>query len=184
MGMDRLSLLANAVTQPDHAMHHPLAGVGHHQHHPFPPSSHLGTPAPPPHLASHHPGPYGYAAALASQSPDSPDSAPHHELAPTTTSALSTGGTKKKAARQMSQHGDDDGDGRDADGQPLRKRTKQSLSCGECKVRQPISLSRSLARRSSSRRSPLISLFSPITCSGGRSRCVPVEASASRSRSC
>ncbi|GAA5904148.1 hypothetical protein JCM8208_003460 [Rhodotorula glutinis] len=143
MGMDRLSLLANAVTQPDHAMHHPLAGVGHH-HFPQPSSSssHLGSAAPP-HLVPHHhqppPTSYGYAAALASQSPDSPDSAPTHDLAGGPGFALSNGGgSKKKAARQLSQAGDDDGDGngRDADGQPLRKRTKQSLSCGECKRRK------------------------------------------------
>lgn len=140
-GMDRLSLLASAVTQPDQAMHHPLAGVGH----PGAGPTHSGSPtfayapsqagpAPPqPYpsqtYAAQNPYPHGFAhPQLASASPNSPDSGG--------TSASGSNSRGKKAVRRTSQMGDDelDGNGHDADGQPAKKKTKQSLSCGECKV--------------------------------------------------
>ncbi|BGP47966.1 hypothetical protein JCM10450v2_003835 [Rhodotorula kratochvilovae] len=136
--MDRLSLLATAVTSPEHSMHHPLAGVGHPGGGPF---SSAAAPL-------HPPGGGAYSAwgqSLASQSPNSPDSIPpyDHNAHQGYGGGGGAGGAtgqlgRKKAARRASQPGEDDGDagGHDADGQPARKKAKQSLSCGECKRRK------------------------------------------------
>ncbi|GJN89171.1 hypothetical protein Rhopal_002145-T1 [Rhodotorula paludigena] len=109
---------------------HPLAGVGH--------PSHLGAAAGPQGGYPGAPGPAGvYGAAqfhqpvpVHSHSPNSPDSG-SHGVSPN----QSSGAPRKKAARKATQLSTDDTE-LDADGQPLKKKAKQSLSCGECKRRK------------------------------------------------
>ncbi|GAA6049643.1 hypothetical protein JCM3770_005050 [Rhodotorula araucariae] len=131
--MDRLSVLATAVTEPEHSMQHPLVGVGRAA---GPPSFSSST------APLHSAGGAPYAAwgqSLASQSPNSPESVPPYDHG---AHASYSGGAgmqaRRKAPRRTSQPGDDDGDagGHDANGHPSRKRAKQSLSCGECKRRK------------------------------------------------
>ncbi|BGP24434.1 hypothetical protein JCM10295v2_003347 [Rhodotorula toruloides] len=127
--LDNLELLATVMSAHPGAQrtHHPLAGVGHHSQ--PPPSGH--------HPQHSYPAPYAYQST--SHSPDSPNSPIHVDVARATQGGAVAGPFQPKRAARTSGvfDGTDDGSpGAEGDGAPARKRSKQSLSCGECKRRK------------------------------------------------
>lgn len=124
---DNLSLLA-AVTHSSGGMH-PLVGVGHHP--PLPPQGHAT-------------GPDRFASS-ASQAPTA-RSALHNSSEPPVASGSAAlpdpsqaSGTPSRTARKSSHLEDRSEDGFGEDGRP-RKKSRQALSCGECKVGTSVDL--------------------------------------------
>lgn len=118
---DNLSLLA-AVTHSSGGMH-PLVGVGHHP--PLPPQGHTA-------------GPDRFASSASQALPNR--SALHNSSEPPVASGSAAlpdptlaSGTLSRTARKSSHLEDRSEDGFGEDGRP-RKRSRQALSCGECKV--------------------------------------------------
>jgi hypothetical protein len=113
--MDSLNLLAEATN-------HPLAGVGHRSSSYHQPSAPFHPSYPPTNQQyHHHQQQQSYAG-----SPESQNS-PHGQAS---TSSATTG--KKKSRKSSAIAGnEEEGEGQD---EGARKKSKQSLSCGECKV--------------------------------------------------
>lgn len=127
-----LDLLASVMSHPS-ASRHPLDGVGHYSQPPAASSSH-----------HYHPNPTSYA-----NSPDSQTSSHAYTANP------SKPGKKARKSSAIAGN-DEEGDGNE---EGSRKKSKQSLSCGECKVRPPPIPER-------------LSLIFARFCRGGRSRFV------------